>query len=153
MRRLFVRVCVSGAIAVCATLPPCSVRAYSQTLGEVTGHVTDPSGAAIPGVTITLTNVSTNGTRTTVTTDAGDYTFPSVPPGIYNVRAEHSGFKALKSNNIEVQVQQTVRLDLTLQVGQITESIDVSASATMLQAENAIGGHGDRERRRKGVAA
>src|SRR5271165_4120636 len=114
-----------------------SISGFSQTLGEITGHVTDPSSAAIPGVTITLTNVSTNGTRTTVTTDAGDYTFPSVPPGFYNVRAEHGGFKAVKSNNLEVQVQQTVRLDLTLQVGQVTESIDVSASATLLQAENA----------------
>jgi Carboxypeptidase regulatory-like domain/TonB dependent receptor len=114
-----------------------SVPGFSQTLGEITGHVTDPSNAAIPGVTITLTNVSTNATRTTVTTDAGDYTFPSVPPGFYNVRAEHSGFKAVKSNNLEVQVQQTVRLDLTLQVGQVSESVDVSASATLLQAENA----------------
>ena len=70
-----------------------AVPGFSQTLGEITGHVTDPSSAAIPGVTITLTNVSTNGTRTTVTTDSGDYTFPSVPPGIYNVKTEQSGLQ------------------------------------------------------------
>jgi hypothetical protein len=67
--------------------------------------------------------VGTSGVRTTVTTGAGDYSFPDVPPGIYNISATHAGFKTDSSNNVEVQVQQSVRLDFTLQVGEVTQTI------------------------------
>ena len=110
---------------------------FSQTLGEVTGRIRDSTGANVPGATITLTSVSTNAVRNTVSTDSGDYTFPSVAPGFYNVKTEKQGFKAAESKNVEVQVQQTVRLDFALQVGQISESVEVSAQADLLQAENA----------------
>jgi hypothetical protein len=115
----------------------CAASAFGQTLGEITGRVSDPSGAGVPGATVTLTSVSTNAVRTTDTTSSGDYTFPSVPPGFYNVKTEHKGFKTATSNNVEVQVQQTVRLDVSLQVGQVSESVEVSAAADLLQAENA----------------
>jgi len=114
----------------------CAASAFGQTLGEITGRVSDPSGAGVPGATVTLTSVSTNAVRTTDTTSSGDYTFPSVAPGFYNVKTEHMGFKTATSNNVEVQVQQTVRLDVSLQVGQVSESVEVSA-ADLLQAENA----------------
>jgi hypothetical protein len=114
-----------------------SLAAYSQTFGEITGRITDSSGAAAPDSAIALTNLATNAVRTTLSTGAGDYTFPSVPPGLYKVRVERPGFKTETSNNVEVQVEQTVRLDFTLQVGQTSESIEVSASADLLQAENA----------------
>jgi hypothetical protein len=120
-----------GAISLCAPL------AFSQTLGQITGRITDTSATGIPGATITLTNVSTNAERSTTTTDSGDYTLASVPPGVYNLRMEHTGFATATSTNIEVQVQQTVRLDTTLKVGQISESVEVSAQADLLQAENA----------------
>jgi hypothetical protein len=112
-------------------------QTFAQTMGEVTGHISDPTAAAVPAATITLTNTATNGIRTTVSTDAGDYTFPSVPPGFYTVKSEHAGFKIASSERFEVQVQQTVRLDLTLQVGQTSETVEVSAQADLLQAENA----------------
>lgn len=115
----------------------CASPVFSQTLGEITGHVSDSSGASVPAATITLTDVATNGIRNTMSTDAGDYTFPSVPPGFYNVRTAHSGFKATESKNVEVQVQQTVRLDFTLEVGQVNQSVEVSATADLLQSENA----------------
>ena len=126
------RVCFLLALFALFTLP-----AFGQTLGEITGHVSDASSASVAGATITLTDVATNGVRTTVSTAAGDYSFPAVAPGFYNVKAEHSGFKSATSNNVEVQVQQTVRLDVTLQVGQVSESVEVSAQADLLQAENA----------------
>jgi hypothetical protein len=114
-----------------------AARLSAQTAGVVSGHVSDISSAAIPQATITLKNVGTSGVRTTVTTGAGDYTFPDVPPGIYNISAKHAGFKTGTTNNVEVQVQQSVRLDFTLQVGEVTQTIEVSASAALLQAENA----------------
>jgi hypothetical protein len=114
-----------------------AIPSVGQTLGEVTGHIGDSTGASVPAANITLTNVATNGIRTTVSTDAGDYTFPSVAPGVYNLKTEHPGFKTENTKNVEVQVQQTVRLDFTLQVGQVNESIEVSAAADLLQGENA----------------
>src|SRR5579863_6448954 len=100
-----------------------------QTLGDISGRVTDPSGAGVP-----------NAVRTENTSGEGLYTFTSVPPGVYNVRVEHPGFRAAASTNVEVQVQQSVRLDLTLQVGQVSETVEVSAQAALLQSENATVG-------------
>jgi hypothetical protein len=88
-------------------------------------------------VAITLTNVGTAGVRSTVTTGAGDYLFPDVPPGIYNVAARRQGFKSESSNNVELQIQQSLRLDFKLVVGQETQSVIVEATGELLQAENA----------------
>jgi len=109
---------------------------FGQTLGEITGQVGDASGAGVPDSAVTLTNTATNAVRQTNTNGQGLYTFPSVPPGVYNLKVEHPGFKAAASNNVELQVQQTVRLDLNLQVGEVTQTVEVSASAALLQAEN-----------------
>ena len=63
---------------------------------------------------VAITNVNTNASRSSFTTDAGVYAFPSLPPGTYNVRVEKTGFKTATSNQVEVQVQQTARLDFEL---------------------------------------
>src|SRR3954452_1736171 len=112
----------------------------AQTMGEVTGRITDPSGAAVPSADVVVTNSATNVSRKAVSNETGDYSFPSLPPGVYKVRIEHQGFKATETNDVQVQVQQTVRLDFTLQVGQLTQSVLVEASAAQLQAENATVG-------------
>jgi hypothetical protein len=122
---------------MCFVFSTLAIPVFSQTLGEITGRVSDSTFAGVPGAAITLTNINTNAIRTTSSTDAGDYTLPSVAPGIYNLKTEHAGFKSATSNNIEVQVQQTVRLDIALQVGNVSESVEVSAQADLLQAENA----------------
>src|SRR5271154_1111166 len=126
---------VLGAI-VCLGFP-----LFGQTLGEITGRISDPSGAGVPNSVLTLTSTATNAVRQTDSGNDGFYSFPSVPPGIYNIKSEHPGFKTSTTNNIEVQVQQTVRLDFTLQVGEVSQSVEVSAAANMLQAENATLGN------------
>lgn len=126
------RILFSAAILAAAFAVPL----HPQTFGEVTGHIQDASGAAVPSAKITLANVATNAVREVVATESGDYTFPSVPPGFYNIRVEQASFKITSTSNVQVQVQQTLRLDFTLEVGQVSESIEVSASAQMLQAEN-----------------
>ncbi len=128
------------ALAVFFALVVAAVRMPAQTFGQITGQITDSSGAAVPDAAITLRNVATDAIRQTVSTASGDYSFPSLPPGTYNVQAEKQGFKKSESNNVTVQVQQTVRLDMTLAVGQVTESVVVNASAVALQAENATVG-------------
>lgn len=67
--------------------------AFGQTFGEITGEVRDTSGASVPGVTVTIINAATNANRTSISNDAGIYSFPSLPPGIYTLRAEKQGFK------------------------------------------------------------
>src|SRR3989441_2322034 len=133
MKTLLVVTALVGLSACCL---------YAQTFGEVTGRVTDPSGAVIPGAAVTLTNVNTNAVRNVVTTEAGAYTFPSMAPGFYRLRTELAGFKAAVSEQFEVQVQQVLRLDMVLQVGQISETIEVAATADLLQAETATVGAG-----------
>ena len=122
--------------AICSFIALWTAPLFSQTLGEITGHVADQTGAGVPAASIALTNINTGAVRTTVSTSSGDYAFPSVPPGFYNLKTEHPGFKTAGSNNIEVQVQQTVRIDITLQVGQVSESVEVSGQADLLQSEN-----------------
>jgi len=117
-----------------------AVPAFCQTLGEITGQVNDSTGGAIPGAKITATNVNTNATREAVSNEAGIYSFPSMQPGVYNLRIEKSGFKVVTRANLQVEVQQTVRLDFELPVGQVSESVEVSAQAALLSSENATVG-------------
>src|SRR5437867_1685864 len=131
MEKLLVVAALSGFSVCCL---------YAQTFGEVTGRVTDPSGAVIPGASVALTNVNTNAVRNAVTAEAGAYTFPSIPPGVYRLRTELPGFKAAVSEPFEVQVQQVVRLDIVLQLGRISETVEVAATADLLQAETATVG-------------
>src|SRR4051794_7241969 len=129
-----------ATIALYFALMFAAVRAPAQTFGQITGQITDSSGAAVPDAAITLKNTSTDAVRRTVSTASGDYTFPSLPPGTYAVEAEKPGFKKSESTNVTVQVQQTVRLDLALSIGQVNESVIVQANAVALQAENATVG-------------
>ena len=109
---------------------------FAQTFADVPGHISDGTGAVIPGAKILLTNMATNATRETVSRDSGVYTFAAVAPGVYKIRVEEPFFKISGSNNVQVQVQQTARLNFTLEVGSVTEPVEVSASALMLQSEN-----------------
>ncbi len=112
----------------------------AQTLGTVTGEVKDSSGAAVAGATITVTNTATNGVRIVTTNDDGLYTIPALVPGMYDVKAEKQGFKSTTRTGVELQVQQTARIDFGLEVGQVSETIEVSGAAPLLTTENATVG-------------
>lgn len=114
-----------------------TVVMFGQTAGSVAGRLTDPTGAQLAQTEVTLTEVATSSVRTTQTTSAGDYTFTEVPPGTYKIQAKHSGFKIVQSDSFEVQVQQSVRLDFTLQLGAVTDIVTVDATGALLQADNA----------------
>jgi len=113
---------------------------FAQTLGSIGGEVRDSSGAAIAGAAVIATNAGTNAARTAITNDAGGYSFPSLPPGTYSVKVEKPGFKSFIRSQIELQVQLDARVDFELKVGQVSESIDVSADAALLVSENATVG-------------
>ena len=119
--------------------------------GRLVGEVLDASGSVVPGATVTVTNQATNAIRSVKTNEAGLYSFPSLVPSQYRVRVELQGFKAVTRSDIELQVQQSARIDFRLEVGSVTEAVEVKSDAALLATEdatvgtvieNAIGGLG-----------
>ena len=115
---------VLGAFIVLATLPTAAL-AQTET-GKVTGTVTDPSGAVLPGASVTLKSVGTGGTRTAVSDAGGGYTFSNLQPGPYEVTVELAGFST-KQYKTTVTVGATITVNARLEVGQQTEVITVVA--------------------------
>jgi hypothetical protein len=113
---------------------------FGQTFGDIGGEIHDSSGAAVQDVKVTVTNLATNVVRTAVTNEAGLYSFPALVPGSYNVKAEKTGFKSVTRTAVELQVQQSARIDIELPLGQVSESVEVSASAQLLSTEDATVG-------------
>ncbi len=113
---------------------------YAQSAqGGLRGVVKDPQGV-IPGVTVTLTNEGNNVSRETVTNEVGEYSFPAVDPGTYTVKAGVSGYKTFERKGVRISTQQVVGLDVTLEVGQLEETITVTADAPLIETTNASTG-------------
>ncbi len=105
--------------------------------GTLTGTVADTSGAVIPNADVTAVNPATGVEIKTQTTDTGNYTIPSVPAGVYNLIVQVTGFRRFEQQGIRVQVAQTSRVDVKMEVGSTTESITVTADAALLRTESA----------------
>jgi hypothetical protein len=125
------------AVAICLiTLIFASSRhGWGQAItGTIEGTVRDQSGAVIANSTITVTNEATGTKSTRTTNDQGDYIAPFLPPGTYTVQVESSGFKSAVTSHVVVQVAQTSRVDLTMQPGKTSESVEVTAAAPQVQS-------------------
>jgi hypothetical protein len=107
---------------------------------SILGNATDNSAAAVPNVVVTVTNVATNTSVRVVTDSAGAFTVLNLIPGTYSVSAMLAGFNPVTYRGVELQVGQQARLDLHIQVGELKQTVEVAASATMLQTENAAVG-------------
>src|SRR5262245_14967597 len=124
----------SAMIAGIVLTSPSTVSAQAVT-GTLLGNVTDSTGASVPGATVTATEVQTNISRSTVSNDAGYYLFASLQNGTYAVDAELQGFKKVVREGVKVDVNTTIRVDLKLEVGAMTESVTVEAESPMLQTD------------------
>lgn len=113
---------------------------WAQTYAEMTGTVRDSSGATIAGVEIAVTNIATNQTRQATSNESGTYTVPFLVPGRYRTEAKFSGFKAAIEPERLLQVGDVARVDFTLEVGAVTESVEVAALAEMLQTSSTATG-------------
>ena len=112
--------------------------AFAQTsTSRISGTVTDPSGAVIPGATVTATNEATGVTYAQVTTDAGLYAFPSLPIGNYAVKAESPGFKTSQVTGVVLEISKAAAVNITLQVGGRTEVITVEGAYERLETTSA----------------
>lgn len=125
--------------AFLACLPP---RATAQTAtGQITGSITDTSGALVTAARIRITNTLTGLTRETSTSDLGTYAVPLLPVGTYLVSAEKDGFKLAASSDNELKVDQVLRVDLRMELGALTESVEVRGRTVALDTETASIGH------------
>jgi hypothetical protein len=111
---------------------------YAQSeRGNITGIVTDPTGAAVAGAQLTLTQRDTNAVTRAVTTNAGEYNLPNLLPGAYKLEVSASGFKRFLQQNLTLSAANTVRVDAMMQLGQVSESIEITATAATIQTDNA----------------
>jgi len=130
------RVALSIALTVLATVwLPATIVAQTYT-ATVTGTVVDPGGAAVPKVKVVAVNQATKLENTAETSDSGVYRIPFLPIGTYVISAELAGFKKVVSSTIQLEVNQTARVDLTLQLGAVTDEVTVSGTSPVLQTEN-----------------
>src|SRR5260370_17050213 len=106
--------------------------AIRKTGGTIPGEVKDQSGALVPNAAVTVTNAATNLARSTESNSAGIYSFPGLIPGTYHVKATAPGFQTAVTNDIELQVQQTARVDFALVVGQAAQRLEVMATSSFL---------------------
>jgi hypothetical protein len=115
-----------------------AVCAFAQSdRGTITGAVTDPSNAAVVNATVVATNLATNAAVQVRTTETGNYTIPQLPAGTYSITVEQSGFRKFEQRGITIQVAQTARVDIRLQVGSTSESVTVTADAALLKTDSA----------------
>ncbi len=112
--------------------------AWSQTVqGVITGTVTDPTGAVVPGATVTITNVGTNLSQTTTTGGDGSYRFPLVPPGTYTLEVVAANFARVKASGIVVAASQTIPYMVKLELAKASEVIEVTSQAPLVQTATA----------------
>lgn len=125
-----------------------TANAQSQdSRGTIVGRVTDPTGAVVPGAEIRATNVATGVVAATRTNESGNYALPYLVPGMYTVGAELSGFKKFIRESVQVRVNDTVELNMQMQVGDVAESVQVTAETPLLSTAEASLGQVVDERR------
>src|SRR5438093_3453262 len=115
----------------------CSAVYGQGGFGTIAGRVTDPSGAGVPGAKVIVTNTATNFKAEGTANQNGDYHVLQLPPGAYDLQVEANGFKRLSQRGIKLQVSDRITFDLTLELGEVTETVTVEAEAPLLRTQDA----------------
>src|SRR3984885_11713525 len=129
-QRLFVTICLAAFFAIAA-------HAQLATTTSLVGTVTDSSGKLIPGAKVTATETRTLDIHTTTTNQQGNYTLEFVRVGVYSITVEQSGFQKVTKTGIIVDIDQTVRDDIALSVGAVTQSVTVAALVSAIKTDDA----------------
>ena len=140
VRRSIGKTLLGLTVAMCVLL--LCLPAFSQgSNGRILGAVTDANGGAVAGATVTVTDTERGTSRTLATDDSGEYNAPSLIPGTYRVRAESKGFKTVDRENVMLEVNGTVRVDIKLQPGDVSQTITVTEEIPLIETSNAeLGG-------------
>jgi len=117
-----------------ATGIACLTQAFAQTSAGVTGFVLDSSRAVMPDTQVTIINIETGAKREATTNESGGYQFTLLQPGRYSISARHQGFKRVSRDGIQLEVNQVARVDFSLELGAVTETIEVQAAAPVLES-------------------
>jgi hypothetical protein len=132
-KRHNVRVLLFHFLILC---PPTALFGQMNT-GEITGSVTDPSGAFVPRATVTALEVATQQKHTATSNSAGQYLLPQLPLGEYDLTVEAQGFKQTFQNGVVLHVGNNIRQDISLELGDESQSVTVEATAGLMQVESA----------------
>jgi hypothetical protein len=127
---------LAACLIVLAPLSLARTASAQAVTGTILGTVADTTGAVLPGVSVTVKHTETGLTRTLTTDSNGEYTAASVPTGTYTVTGEISGFKSVSLSNVQVGVDQRVRADIKLEVGAMTESVEIVAQTPLVQTSS-----------------
>src|SRR5438067_1777763 len=128
-----------GCLAIVAVLAS-AAPALAQTTGRLVGTIVDAQGAVLPGVTVTVTSPQLQGANTTVTDATGQFRFPSLPPGVYHVKAELSSFKSVDQSDVRLGIDQTVTLPIKMQLAGVTEVVNVTGTTPVVDTTSSVGG-------------
>lgn len=129
-----------GVLLLLAALLIPAARADAQTTGRIFGTVLDPQGAAVPGVTVTVTSPALQGTQTQTTDASGGFRFSALPIGTYSVKAALTGFKTIDQTNVAVRLDTTVSLTFKLEVATRSETVTVSAAPPTIDTKSTVSG-------------
>ena len=129
------RILATFAIATLVSAITCG-SAWAQATAQVSGTEKDGSGAVLPGVEVTATQTDTGVSRMTVTNETGSYVLPNLPLGPYRIEAALPGFRKFAQTGIVLQVNSSPTLNIILEVGQVTEQIEVQANASQVEMRN-----------------
>src|SRR5215831_18400547 len=124
-------------VAALCFLFVCSTTIWAQGTAQISGTAKDQSGAVLPGVEITATQTDTGITRTTVSNETGSYVLPNLPVGPYKLEATLPGFRTFAQTGIVLQVNSNPVIDVALQVGQVSETVEVQANAAQVETRSA----------------
>ena len=129
---------ITGLFLSCFAL---TLVAHAQIgVSTITGRVTDPTGAAVPGVVVTIVQTGTNFQNAVTTNNEGLYRVPSLPPGAYRVTFELQGFKKTVRDDIDLRTGDTLNVDVSMQVGELAESVEVKGTTALLETETSATG-------------
>src|ERR1041385_8244587 len=109
---------------------------WAQATAQISGTVQDQSGAVLPGVEITVTQTDTGVSRTSISNETGSYNLPSLPLGPYKLEASLPGFRTYVQTGIVLQVNTNAAINIALQIGQVSEQVEVQANATIVETRN-----------------
>src|SRR5205823_4366292 len=134
--QMVIRHVIVGLLATAALVIPAPSFAQSER-GSITGVVEDTTKAAIPGVSVSVINTATNATTNVVSSESGTYSAANLPPGTYRIEASLTGFRSAKVDGIRLTAGATARVDITLNLGAIEESVTVMARSPLVSTEDA----------------
>jgi Carboxypeptidase regulatory-like domain/TonB dependent receptor/TonB-dependent Receptor Plug Domain len=140
MTQMFRAACFALSFSLlCLMILPSSARAQTVAVSDVSGTVTDQSGAAVPNAKVQMIEVDKQQSHATITDAAGHYTLPSLPVGPYKLEVQAPGFSSYAQTGIELQVASNVTLNVAMKVGSVNETVEVTANAAMVETkENSI---------------